>query len=336
MVGGLAEAAGEEDEIVAFAPTGIRGSRRVRRALAGIPVDRKTIVLPAGNALRTAWSRRGRPPVERLVGPLDVFHFSDWMYPPQRGGVRTTTIHDLVPLHFPELVHPRTLQLHTEKYRHAAATCHIIFANSEFTADDSAARLPFPRERIRVAYPGIEARFRPEGEKADLGAPYILAVSTVEPRKNLDVVFEAARLLRRERPELLLAIAGGVAPGADAPSASEGVRLLGFVEDEELAALYRGASAFVYPSRFEGFGMPIAEALASGIPTVASAHPSLNEAAGEAAFRVDASSPEAIAEGVDEALRHGADRRDDGLNHAARFSWRACGEAVLHGYRTAL
>ncbi len=336
MVGGLAEAAGERDVIVAFAPTGVRGRGRVKRALAGIPVQRKTIVLPAGNALRTAWSRRGRPMVERIVGPLDVFHFSDWMYPPQRGGVRTTTIHDLVPLHFPELVHPRTLQLHAEKYSHAAATCDIIFTNSEFTADDSAARLPFPRERIRVAYPGIDAQFRPEGEKADLGAPYLLAVSTVEPRKNLGVVIEAARLLRRERPELLLAIAGGVAPGAAAPAPSEGVRLLGFVEDEELAALYRGASAFVYPSRFEGFGMPIAEALASGIPTVASAHPSLNEAAGEAAFRVDASSAEAIAEGVEEALRHGDDRREAGLRHAARFSWRACGEAVLHGYRTAL
>src|SRR5207249_7498383 len=211
MIGGLATVAGEH-EIVAFAPTGLRGTGRVREALDSIPVEQRLVTLPAAHALRLAWSKSGRLPLERLIGRFDVFHFSDWMYPPQRAGVRATTIHDLVPLHFPELVHLRTLRMHSAKYRHAAAACDLVFANSRFTAADVAEQLRIPPERIRIAYPGIDRRFSPDGERADLGAPYILTVSTLDPRKNVGVVMDAFEVLRQRRPELLLAVAGGVAP----------------------------------------------------------------------------------------------------------------------------
>ena len=336
MVGGLATV-GNGYEIVAFAPTGLRGTASVREALEGIEVEKKLVTLPAAHAFRVAWSKSGRLPLERLLGRFDVFHFSDWMYPPQRAGVRTTTIHDLVPLHFPELVHPRTRRLHGAKYRNAVATCNLVFTNSRFTASDVAEHLRMPAERIRVAYPGIDARFTPDGIRADLGAPYLLTVSTLDPRKNIDVVFNAFERLRQKLPELLLAVAGGVAPGSPAPTSRPGVRLLGFVDEQRLAELYRGASAFVYASRFEGFGMPIVEALASGTATVASSHPSLDEAAGEAAFRADPENPEAVAAAVKAALhRHTAERRDEGLAHARQFTWAACGEAVLRGYESVL
>jgi glycosyltransferase involved in cell wall biosynthesis len=335
MIGGLATVSGEH-EIVAFAPTGVRGTRRVREALEPLGIERRLVTLPAAHAFRVAWSKSGRLPLERLIGPFDVFHFSDWMYPRQRAGVRATTIHDLVPLHFPELVHPRTLRIHGAKYRDAAATCDVIFTNSRFTAADVTENLRIPSERIHVAHPGIDRRFNPDGERADLGAPYVLTVSTLEPRKNVEVVMNAFELLRRQTPELLLAIAGGAAPGSPGPAGREGVRLLGFVDDERLAALYRGASSVVYASRFEGFGMPVVEALASGSPTVASSHPSLDEASGEAAFRADPDDPEAVAEAIEIAMRHGAERRADGLAHARRFTWEACGEAVLRGYECVL
>jgi glycosyltransferase involved in cell wall biosynthesis len=335
MVGGLAAVA-REHELVAFAPTGLRGTQRVRKALEAIPVELRLVTLPAAHAWRLAWSKSGRLPLERVLGPFNVFHFSDWMYPPQRAGVRATTIHDLVPLHFPELVHPRTRRMHGAKYRHAAATCDIVFTNSRFTATDVAEHLGIPSERTRVAYPGIDARFRPNGERADLGAPYILTVSTLEPRKNVEVVMDAFQLVRRQRPELLLAVAGSVAPGAAAPADRDGVRMLGFVEDARLAALYRGASAFVYASRFEGFGMPVVEALASGTTAVASSHPSLDEASGQAAFRADPESAEAVADALEAALERGAERRADGLAHAQQFTWEACGEAVLRGYESVL
>src|SRR6266516_6245944 len=185
MVGGLAAVAGPH-EVVAFAPTGHRGRRHVAAALADIPVEKRILSVPGAYYWRSLWSRTGHPVVERAAGPLDVFHFSDWMYPSQRHGVRTTTVHDLVPLHFPELVHPRTHRLHTAKLRNAVRTCDVIFANSGFTADDLHERLAFPRDRIHVAYPGIESRFKPEGPRAELGAPYVLSVATLEPRKNLE------------------------------------------------------------------------------------------------------------------------------------------------------
>ena len=326
MVAGLAEAAAGEHELVAFGPSGPRGRERIEEALAGLDVEMRTPLIP--HALRTAWSRRGRPVVERLVGRLDVFHFSDWMYPAQRGGLRATTVHDLVPLRFPEWVEPETLRLHGSKYENAAATCDRIFANSSFTAWDVVELLGVPEQRVRVAYPGIDPRFSPEGEAADVGGPYVLGVSTLEPRKNLPALVAAFALLRQRRPELTLALAG-LDGWEREPLAAEGVRLLGFVSDDELARLYRGASAFAYPSRFEGFGIPVVEALASGVPTVVSSHPSLDEASGEAALRADPDDPEAFAEALEQAL---ASPRGTGVEHASRFTWRACGEAVLAGY----
>jgi glycosyltransferase involved in cell wall biosynthesis len=330
MLAGLAEAGSKEHELVAFGPSGPRGRRRIREALAGLPVEPRLPLLP--HEARTAWSRAGRLAIERVVGALDVFHFSDWMYPPQRGGVRATTVHDLVPLRFPEWVQPETLRMHGRKYEHAARSCDRLFVNSRFTAGEVVELLGVPEERVVVAYPGIDPRFHAEGVSADLGGPYVLTVSTLEPRKNLPALVEAFTLLRQRRPELTLAIAG-LEGWEEKPLAAEGVSLLGFVSDDELARLYRGALAFAYPSRFEGFGIPVVEALASGVPAVVSSHPSLDESSGGATLRADPDDPEAFAGALEEAL---AAPRGTGVEHASRFTWRACGEAVLAGYESAL
>jgi glycosyltransferase involved in cell wall biosynthesis len=330
MLAGLAEAGSNEHELVAFGPSGPRGRRRIGEALAGLPVELRLPLLP--HVARTAWSRAGRVPIERVVGALDVFHFSDWMYPPQRGGVRATTVHDLVPLRFPEWVQPETLRMHGRKYENAARSCDRLFVNSRFTAGEVVELLGVPEERVVVAYPGIDPRFHAEGVSADLGGPYVLTVSTLEPRKNLPALVEAFTLLRQRRPELTLAIAG-LEGWEEKPLAAEGVSLLGFVSDDELARLYRGALAFAYPSRFEGFGIPVVEALASGVPAVVSSHPSLDEASGGATLRADPDDPEAFAGALEEVL---AAPRGTGVEHASRFTWRACGEAVLAGYESAL
>jgi len=116
----------------------------------------------------------------------------------------------------------------------------------------------------------------------------------------------------------------------------DGVTALGFVPDEQLPELYRGASVFAYPSLFEGFGIPVVEAMACGTPVVASAHESLDESCGDAAVRADPMSAEAIAEGIERALSERERLVPLGLEHAKRFTWRACGEAHLHGFRTTL
>jgi glycosyltransferase involved in cell wall biosynthesis len=334
MLRGLTEA-GPEHEIVAFSALAPPGKRRIEQALDGLPVQRRLILVPPrSHYWRTAWSRLGRGPVEWLAGPLDVFHFSDWMYPPQRGGVRATTIHDLLPLRHPDWVHPQTLRMHSRKYAHATKTCDLIVVNSEFTAGEVVDLLDFPRERICVAYPGIGPLFTPAGPSRDLGGPYVLTVATLERRKNLENLLEAMAIVRSRHPDLRLAVVGGEgwkAPNLDA----QGVLALGYVDDTELAALYRGAEMFVYPSLFEGFGIPVVEAMACGTPVVASGHRSLDEASGEGTIRVDPNSQQSIAEGIEHALHDGNARVGQAYKHAARFTVRACGEAVIRGYEAA-
>ena len=295
MLHGLVEAGA--DDVVAFAPASERGARNIEASLNGVPIARHIRRLPVAYGWREAWSALRRPHLERIVGDFDVFHLSDWLHVPQRAGVRAVTVYDLAPLHFPEWSHPRTRRLHGRSYAETKRA-DAVFAISEHTAKDVREQLGV---EAHVAYPGVDPRFTPEGEREP--GEYVLAIGTREPRKNLDVL-----------------------DGLD-------VRVADYVADEQLPRLYRGASVFVFPSRFEGFGMPVVEAMACGTPVVCSNHPSLDEAAGDAAVRVDPEDQADIRRGIDEAR----ERRDElgprGVEHASRFTWRATGEAMLRGYR---
>jgi glycosyltransferase involved in cell wall biosynthesis len=315
---GMAEAADGSHELVAFGPVSIRGRKLVDSTLAGLPVEQRIATVPFGHAVRTAWSRLGRPPAERFLGHMDVLHFTDWMVPPGRSHVRATMIHDLGPLRYPERLHPRTVRMHTATAR-AAASCDLVFTNAEYTANDIVERLGIPRERVRVAYPGVDARFRPDGERREIGRPYVFTTATEDWRKNRVVVEAALRLLEDDLTLLSLGAGGR-----------------GYVADEELPALYRGASVFAYPSRFEGFGIPVIEAMACGVPCVVSSHPSLDEACGDAAVRADPESPEAFAEAIGRALAEREVLVARGHAHAARFNWLETGRIHLQSYADAL
>jgi glycosyltransferase involved in cell wall biosynthesis len=331
-LGGLVEAAAGEHEIVAFAPTSVRGPERIRAALAGVDVELRAWPLPFSHAVRTAWSAFGHPAAERLLGRLDALHFSDWMYPPQRGGVRATTIHDLVPLHHSEWTTARTRAMHGRKYRNAAATCDVVFVNSAFTGRDVEKTLGVAPEKVHVAHPAPKSVFRPEGPRADLDAPYVLTVATLEPRKNLQVLVDAHRLLEGE---LELAVVGGEGWGEQPLLDAPGIRRLGYVSDEDLARLYRGAEVVAYPSRFEGFGIPVLEAMACGVPIVTSSHESLDEASGQAALRADPEDAAAYASAIVQARADRERLAALGLEHVGGFSWRAAGEVFLSGYEAA-
>jgi alpha-1,3-rhamnosyl/mannosyltransferase len=255
------------------------------------------------------------------------------MYPPQSSGVRATTIHDLVPLHHPEWTTKRTQSMHGRKYRNAAATCDVIFVNSAYTGRDVVATLGVSAERVRVAHPAPKAAFRPDGPVGDLGARYVLTVATLEPRKNLQTLVEAHRLLAED---LLLAVVGAEGWGEQPLLDDPRIRKLGYVSDEELARLYRGAAVVAYPSRFEGFGIPVIEAMACGVPVVVSSHPSLDEASGEAALRADPDSPSDFAAAIERARAERERLGASGLEHVRGFSWNAVGEIFLRGYSAAM
>ena len=292
MLRGLLEAGA--DDVVAFAPASERGARNIAESLDDVPVERHVRTLPLAYGWREAWSALRRPALERVVGDFDVFHASDWLHVPQRGGRRAVTVYDLAPLRYPDWSHRRTRRLHARTYRDARRA-DVVFAISEFTANDVRERLGV---RPRLAYPAVDERFTPGEGSGD----YVLAIGTREPRKNLDVLD------------------------------SLDVRVVPYVADDELPALYRGASVFVFPSRFEGFGMPVVEAMACGTPVVCSTHPSLDEAAGDVAVRVDVESADAIERGIEEARERRGELVPQGIAHARRFTWRATGEALLAGY----
>jgi glycosyltransferase involved in cell wall biosynthesis len=237
-------------------------------------------------------------------------------------------VHDLAILRAPEAF-PRWHRLYGRTgLTHVLRSADAIVAVSEFTRAETVELAGVPAERIRVVPHGVDPVFTPEGPRAD--GEYVLAVATLEPRKNLGTLVEAFALLAETG--LSLAVAGGQGWGEQPQLDRPGIVRLGRVSDEELARLYRGAAAVVYPSRFEGFGMPIVEAMASGAPVVASAHPSLDEASGTAAVRADPESPQAIADAVREALARRDELRAAGLEHARAFTWRRVGEIFLEGY----
>jgi glycosyltransferase involved in cell wall biosynthesis len=310
---GMVELGGHD--LVAFGPVSIRGRRLVDDALAGLDVERKLVTVPFAHATRRTWGALGHPAAEAFVGSIDVLHFTDWMQPRQRHGVRATMIHDLGPLHFPERLDRRTVNMHTTNACEARC-CDVVVVNSQYTAHDVEERLTIAADRIRVAYPGVSPLFTRDGPNA-FRDPFVFSTATDSWRKNLENLRLACDLLEEKWPL--------INPVHD-----------GQLSERNIAGLYRGATVFVYPSRFEGFGMPVIEAMASGTPCVVSSHPSLDEASGEAAVRVDPESPEAIADGIREANA----RRDElvplGLEHARRFTWRETGRVHLEGYADAL
>ena len=191
-----------------------------------------------------------------------------------------------------------------------------IVALSEFTKRETIELLRVPPERIRVIPNGVEPVFRPDGPAQE--GDYVLAVGTVEPRKNLARVAEAARLAAVE-----LRIAGGEGwGGVDAAGR------VGFVSDDELAALYRGARCLVLASLYEGFGIPVLEAMACGTPVVTSRGGALEETAGGAAVLVDPLDAGSIAEGIAEAGRRRDELRAAGLARAAEFTWDRAADEV--------
>ncbi len=317
-------------EVVVFA------RRDAPAALRELPFERHPAPLEARVPVDQVWL----PLAARRAG-VDLLHTLAFPTPLLWRGPAAMTVHDATPW-----LHPDTVSLGMRLYYRPLFPQALLRAAAVFTVSESSKRdlvsaAGVDPRRIHVTPNGVDARFfearAPEGPRA----PYLLAVGTLEPRKNLPVLLDAFRILRREGRDLELRLVGRQGWGDLLPlgDLAPYVRLTGQLGDDELPSLYAGAACFVIPSLYEGFGLPLAEAMAAGTPAVASDIPALREVGGEAVRYARPDSPESFAAVVAAAL----DRRDETValgasarQRARRFSWEACARATLGVYRDVL
>jgi glycosyltransferase involved in cell wall biosynthesis len=300
--------------------------------------------------LNALWHRVGAPSLDLLTGRLfDVVHSPTPLLLPSRHARSIVTIHDLFFLEQPDATEREIRRDYARLVRSHAKRADAVITVSETTAADVESRLSIPRERIHVVHHGVDDRFKdrgPSGTNANEDASatkYLLAVATLEPRKNLPTLLEAISLLIRRGWGGRLKIAGG--NGVDTERVhrtierlglSDVVERLGYVGAAELPALYRRARALVMPSLWEGFGMPLLEAMASGVPIVASDIPVHREIAVDAAAYAPVDHPEALADAIervwgDEKLRSCLVKA--GLSRVSAFSWEDSARKTLAVYR---
>jgi glycosyltransferase involved in cell wall biosynthesis len=320
------------------------------------PANFRTRALPLSDRqLSIIWHRLNLPlPVELATGRLDVLHSPDFVLPPVRRARTLLTVHDLSFLRFPECFAPPLLEYLTRNVPRSVARADLVLADSQSTHDDLGNLLGVPAERMRVLYPGGEPHRRPTVDPYSLqGAldryaitrPYILAVGTLQPRKNYVRLIKAYALMRREHavPHQLVIVGGRgwlfqeIDDTIRDLRLESQVRLAGYAPEGDLTALYQGAEMLAFPSLYEGFGLPVLEAMACGTPVITSTTSSLPEAAGSAALLVDPLDVAALAEALwrlvdDEALRNSL--RTQGFQQVKRFSWAASARqlrAIYHG-----
>lgn len=299
------------------------------------------------------------PRVEWFTGgPLDIFHATDFVLPPSHARRKILTVHDLAFLFFPEAAMPGLQRyLNVVVPRSVARADHII-ADSAHTAQDLHEQWNVPRDEITVVYGAVDhTRFQPVTDAATraavrqkyaLGnAPIILALSRLEPRKNLVRLIQAFEQARR-RAKLPHRLIIGGAKGwlydeiftlVEQLHLQEHVHLPGFIDDQDLPALFSLAEFFAYPSLYEGFGLPIIEALACGIPVLTADNSCLPEAGGPGARYVNALDIDAIAQGIEELASNAVLRHDlarAGRAHAQRFTWQNSATTLLAVYEKML
>ena len=267
------------------------------------------------------------PRQARRLG-LDLVHTTIYRGPLRSRVPTLVTVHDLAVLRYPEAF-PAWTRLYARTWlRPTLRAARRVVAVSEFSKRDVTALAGVHPGRIDVVPNAVDAVFTADGPAAD--GDYAVAVGTLEPRKNLPRAIEAARLAGVE-----LRIVGERGWG-DVDVSGDGARWLGRLPDDELAALYRGARCLVYPSLWEGFGIPVAEAMACGCPVVTSAGSVMAEVAADAAVLVDPLDMGTIASGIGEAAR----RRDElvaaGRERARLFTWERAAAAAAASYRRAL
>jgi len=316
-----------------------------------LPVAQQEIIQDYPVSLLGKIWQLGFNPVSKLLPQINIFHAWEWQLPPDKNLPLIVTIHDLAMLHFPKAAHPEILAKHQQSWRRIADSGAHIIAVSQATKTDVINLLKIPLYRIHVVHEAlptelfnltrqmseqqlekIKARLQPSGK------PYLFFVGTREPRKNLHRLIEAWQPLAKEFDLLIAGQAGWDQVEKQAWTSQP--RFLGQVTDQELSVLYTEAAAFVYPSLYEGFGLPILEAFHHGTPVVTSNSSAMIEVAGNAAELVEPESVESIRAGMQKILnespRDQAVRMQRMIIRLQMFDWQTTAQQTILAYQACI
>ncbi len=302
--------------------------------------------------LTILWYRANLPLwIDRWAGRFDLFHSPDFVLPPLASAPGLLTVHDLSFMKHPDGALPKLRDWLLRVVPKSVSRAVHILADSESTSRDLQELLHVPAEKISVVGAGVEPRFHPVTDEAvraavrrkyNLPENYVLGVGTLEPRKNFTGLIAAFNQIAADAPELHLVIAGGkgwlyepIFAAAEASPARERIHLIGFVADDDLPALYSMARVFAYPSFYEGFGIPILEAMACGTPVITADNSSLPEVGGDPVLLVDADDIDTLAQSI--LLVHTTDHFRErcvpkGIERAAQFTWERAAQKLLAVY----
>lgn len=331
-------AARPDTDVVGFSVSW-RGRRDVAGLVEGIEVVRRPM---AAQPLRRAWQRGDLPPIEWFTGPVDVVFGPNFVVPPARRAARVALVHDLTAWRFPAMCTADTLQYPSLVARAVQRGAHVV-TPTRAVADEVVATVGAGPSRVHPVHwapsPG-PAGDPGAGHRRAGGDRYVLALGTIEPRKDHVTLLEAFDRLADDDAGVRLVVAGQDGWGAERFEAAlaasrhrDRVVRTGWVDDAGRADLLAGAAAFAYPSVYEGFGLPPLEAMALGTPVVATTVPALEEVLGDAALLVAPGDAGALAAALAVAVTDAPRRAalvDAGRRRAAGFSWEAAAEGV-HG-----
>lgn len=287
-------------------------------------------------------------PINKFTGAVDVFHSSDWIEPRVNGQTKkVSTVHDLIVYLFPSSTHAKITSAAKERLALVKKESDSIIADSKTTKEDLIKFLAIPEEKIEVIYLAPSSEFKPQDDEKvknvldsyKIKKPYILSVSTQEPRKNIQKLIDSYARILDEYPSVNLVLVGKQGWGQlPIVPIENGGRIIetGFVPQKDLPAIYCGARVFAYPSLYEGFGLPVLEAMACGTPVITSNNSSMAEIAKDVAILVDPRNEAQIVKAIKLVLSLDMEKYQtmvrESMRRAREYSWQRTARQTLGIY----